>query len=42
MAHIEQIIEKPLITEKASMITARYLWNFLSGMTTKHNLKQAA
>tara|TARA_A100001011_G_C14223829_1_gene805667 strand:+ start:684 stop:1352 length:669 start_codon:yes stop_codon:yes gene_type:complete len=28
--------------EKASMITARYLWNFLSGMTTKHNLKQAA
>ena len=28
--------------EKASMLTARYLWNFLSGMTTKHNLKQAA
>ena len=28
--------------EKASMLTARFLWNFLSGMTTKHNLKQAA
>ena len=28
--------------EKASMLTARYLWNFLSGMTTKHQLKIAA
>ena len=28
--------------EKASILTARYLWNFLSGMTTKHNLKVAA
>ena len=28
--------------EKASLLTARYLWNFLSGMTSKHNLKEAA
>ena len=28
--------------EKASMLTARYLWNFLSGMTTKHKLQIAA
>ena len=28
--------------EKASVMTARYLWNFLSGMTSKHNLKIAA
>ena len=28
--------------EKASVLTARYLWNFLSGMTSKHNLKLAA
>ena len=28
--------------EKASMLTARYLWNFLSGMSTKHNLQAAA
>jgi len=28
--------------EKASMLTARYLWNFLSGMTTKHKLRLAA
>ena len=28
--------------EKASLLTARYLWNFLSGMTTKHNLQKAA
>ena len=28
--------------ETASLLTARYLWNFLSGMTSKHNLKQAA
>ena len=28
--------------EKASVLTARYLWNFLSGMTTKHNLQTAA
>ena len=28
--------------EKASVLTARYLWNFLSGMTSKHNLKVAA
>ena len=28
--------------EKASVLTARYLWNFLSGMSTKHNLQTAA
>ena len=28
--------------EKASVMTAKYLWNFLSGMTSKHNLKIAA
>ena len=28
--------------EKASLLTARYLWNFLSGMTTKHKLQEAA
>ena len=28
--------------EKASLLTARYLWNFLSGMTTKHKLRIAA
>ena len=28
--------------EKASVLTARYLWNFLSGMSTKHNLQAAA
>ena len=28
--------------EKASLLTARYLWNFLSGMSTKHNLQAAA
>ena len=28
--------------EIASLLTARYLWNFLSGMTSKHRLKQAA
>ena len=28
--------------EKASVLTARYLWNFLSGMSSKHNLQTAA
>ena len=28
--------------EKASMLTARYLWNFLSGMTSKHKLNTIA
>ena len=28
--------------EKASVLTARYLWNFLSGMSSKHNLQSAA
>ena len=27
---------------KASMLTARYLWNFLSGMSTKHKIQAAA
>ncbi len=28
--------------EKAALSTAKYLWNFLSGMAVKHNLQQAA
>ena len=28
--------------EEASLKTAKYLWNFLSGMTAKHNLQVAA
>ena len=28
--------------EVSSLLTARYLWNFLSGMITKHKLKEAA
>ena len=28
--------------EKASMLTARYLWNFLSGMSSKHKIQAAA
>jgi pyrroloquinoline-quinone synthase len=34
--------EEQVKAEKASILTARYLWNFLSGMTSKHNLKLAA
>ena len=28
--------------EQASLLTARYLWNFLSGMSTKHKIEVAA
>ena len=28
--------------ENASLLTARYLWNFLSGMTSKHKLNTIA
>ena len=28
--------------EIAALLTAKYLWNFLSGMAEKHNLPQAA
>jgi len=34
--------EEKIKAEKASVLTARYLWNFLSGMSSKHNLKVAA
>ena len=34
--------EEQVKAEKASVLTAKYLWNFLSGMTFKHNLKVAA
>ena len=34
--------EEQIKAEKASVLTARYLWNFLSGMTSKHNLRKAA
>jgi len=35
-------IEEQEKAEKASILTARYLWNFLSGMITKHKLQTAA
>ena len=34
--------EEQLKAEKAAVTTAKFLWNFLSGMTTKHNLQIAA
>ena len=34
--------EEQVKAEKASVLTARYLWNFLSGMTAKHKLQLAA
>ena len=34
--------EEQLKAEEASLLTARYLWNFLSGMTSKHKLEQIA
>ena len=34
--------EEQIKAEKASLLTARYLWNFLSGMTSKHKLRIAA
>ena len=34
--------EEQVKAEKASVLTARYLWNFLSGMSAKHNLQAAA
>jgi pyrroloquinoline-quinone synthase len=34
--------EEQIKAEEASILTARYLWNFLSGMISKHNLKVAA
>mgnify|MGYP001228899146 CR=1 FL=1 len=35
-------VEEQQKAEKAALSTAKYLWNFLSGMSTKHNLKAAA
>ncbi len=34
--------EEKIKAEKASMLTARYLWNFLSGMSSKHKIQAAA
>ena len=34
--------EEQVKAEKASVLTARYLWNFLSGMTSKHKLDSVA
>ena len=34
--------EEQVKAEKASVLTARYLWNFLSGMTSKHKLNSIA
>jgi pyrroloquinoline-quinone synthase len=34
--------EEQSAAEKAALSTAKYLWNFLSGIATKHNLQAAA
>ena len=34
--------EEQTKAEKAALSTAKYLWNFLSGMSAKHNIQQAA
>ena len=34
--------DEKIKAEKASVLTAKYLWNFLSGMSSKHNLQAAA
>ena len=34
--------EEKVKAEKASILTARYLWNFLSGMSSKHKIQAAA
>ena len=34
--------EEKVKAEKASVLTARYLWNFLSGMSSKHKIQAAA
>ena len=34
--------EEQVKAEKASVLTAKFLWNFLSGMTSKHKLQLAA
>ena len=34
--------EEQIKAEKAALSTAKYLWNFLSGMSAKHNLQAAA
>ena len=35
-------VEEQKKAENASLLTARYLWNFLSGMVSKHKLRSAA
>ena len=35
-------VEEQKKAEKAALSTAKYLWNFLSGMSVKHNLQAAA
>ena len=34
--------KEQVVAEEAALSTAKYLWNFLSGMSTKHNLQVAA
>ena len=34
--------DEQMKAETAALSTAKYLWNFLSGMSTKHNLQAAA
>ena len=38
----KKLDEEKIKAEKASVLTARYLWNFLSGMSTKHRIQVAA
>ena len=39
---IKTDIKKQGKAEVAALSTAKYLWNFLSGIAEKHNLSQAA
>ena len=49
-SHIQQMLEESgkmvlkeqIKAEKASLKTAEFLWNFLSGMTSKHKLQSVA
>ena len=38
----QELFQEQFKAEKAALSTAKYLWNFLSGMSAKHNLQAAA
>ena len=42
VAELKKQKEEQEKAEAASLLTARYLWNFLSGMTSKHKLQTIA